>query len=192
MNAALQLTPQGRVPDTPLANPRHEVVAHETVLGRDCRTCGLAAGYKDGPGLKGNIARLRQTPAMRERIAEISARSAELAEVHAGWVLGDMKLFAGASLARFWKRDEQGRLAMVESGKHRVPTLDFSQATEDDIRTLGKLKFTKFGPEIELRDAPQATQKLGEYLGLWKNGASAAASALSVTIVRFSEQENAA
>jgi hypothetical protein len=79
MDAVTNRTPCGRIPNTPLRNARHEAVAHACVQGMICREAGLAAGYKDGPGLKGNISRLRQTAVMRERIAEIAARAAALA-----------------------------------------------------------------------------------------------------------------
>ncbi|MGA7454247.1 MAG: hypothetical protein WBW73_24310, partial [Rhodoplanes sp.] len=72
MDVITKQTPCGRISNTPLRNPRHEAVAHALVQGMTCREAGLAAGYKDGPGLKGNISRLRQTAVMRERIAEIA------------------------------------------------------------------------------------------------------------------------
>jgi hypothetical protein len=66
-----------------------------------CKEAGLAAGYKDGPGLKGNILRLRQTAVMPERIAEIAARTGELAEIHDAWILSRIKQLADCSIADF-------------------------------------------------------------------------------------------
>jgi hypothetical protein len=92
-------TPCGRIPNTPLRNPRHEAVAHALVQGRTCCEAGLAAGYKDGPGLKGNISRLRQTAVVRERIAEIATRASELAEIQDAWILSRIKQLADCSIA---------------------------------------------------------------------------------------------
>jgi len=52
-----------------------------------CREAGLAAGYKDGPGLKGNISRLCAIPYMQERIAELAAIAAEKAGIEEAWIL---------------------------------------------------------------------------------------------------------
>ena len=91
MDAVANKTPCGRIANAPLRNPRHEAIAHALVQGMTCREAGLAAGYKDGPGLKGNISRLRQTVVMRERIAEIVARAGELAEVYDAWILSRIR-----------------------------------------------------------------------------------------------------
>ena len=66
--------------------------------GKSARDAGLEAGYRDGPGLKGNISRLRQTAIMRERITEIAACSTELAELMAGAaVAADLAALAAAT-----------------------------------------------------------------------------------------------
>jgi hypothetical protein len=159
------LTPCGRVPNSPLRNPRHELVAHAYVQGKTGREAGLAAGYKDGPGLKGNIARLRQTEEMIERIAELAERSAQLAEIYDGWVLSDVKLFAKASLAAFFKRDEAGNI-MLRNG---LPVLDFSHASEEQYRFLEELSHTKFGPKLKIRDPVNALDKLMRHRGLMRD-----------------------
>jgi hypothetical protein len=171
--AAPELTPCGRVPGAPLRNRRHERVAHNLAAGKTayeaCRwrdDDGNWVGALDpaGSSYGSNAKRLCQRPEIRERVVEVALAEAEDAGIYAGWLLNDVKLFARASLAKFWKRKDNGELEL----RNGAPVLDFSQATEDDLRTLGKLKWTKFGPEIELRDLPAAAQKIGEYLGLWK------------------------
>ena len=94
MGTVTNRTPAGRIPNVPLRNPRHEAVAHAFVQGMTCREAGIAVGYKDGPGLTGNISRLRQTAVMRERIAEMAARAAELAEIQDAWILLRIKQLA--------------------------------------------------------------------------------------------------
>ena len=160
------LTPNGRVPDRPLPNRRHEALAHAIVQGKTGREAGLAAGYKDGPGLKGNIARLRQHDIkLRERVAEIALHSAELAEIYDGWILADVKMFAKASLADFCRRDDEGRIVLVD-GK---PVLDFTHASEEQYRVIESLKPTKYGYEFKLRDPTNALDKLMRHRGLMRD-----------------------
>lgn len=165
MDAITPKTPCGRVANTPLRNPRHELVAHAYVQGKTGREAGLAAGYKDGPGLKGNIARLRQIPEMLERIGELAERSADLAEIYDGWVLSDVKLFAKASMAKFFKRDDKGAL-VLQGG---LPQLDFTGVEEDQLRVLQKLKHGKYGVELEVRDPVNALDKLMRHRGLMRD-----------------------
>lgn len=172
---AVELTPAGRIPNTPLPNPRHELIAQATVAGKSCIESGLEAGYRPGPGLKGNVARLRQTPAIRERMAEIAARGTALAEVYAGWVLADTALFARSSLAKFFKRDADGNIIVDDEGS---PIYDFTGADADDLRTLKKMRPTKYGTEYEVHDPLPYLDRLGRYLGLWSSdGAMAVANA---------------
>ena len=167
MDAITQKTPCGRIPDTPLANPRHEALAHAVVQGKKGREAGLIAGYKDGPGLKGNIARLRQTPILCERIAEIAKRSADLAEIYDGWVLSDAALFARGTLASFFRRDEEGRIVLDHNG---CPSVDFSKATEDELRTLSELSFDKHGrPKIKIHDPKGYLELLARHRGLLRD-----------------------
>ena len=161
-------TAAGRVPNTPLRNPRHELVAHAYVQGKTGRDAGLYAGYRDGPGLKGNMARLRQTPEMMERIAEISLRSAELAEIHDGWLLSDAKFFAQGSLAPFCKRDEEGKIVLHNG----LPQLDFSQASEEQYRLIEELSHTKFGPKLKIRSPDPYIDKLMRHRGLLRDKVS--------------------
>lgn len=165
-DAPPQLTACGRVAGTPLRNARHELAVHAYVRGLTGREAGLAAGYKDGPGLKGNMARLRQTPIFCERLAEVASRAAEWAEIHDGWILADVKMFAKASLAKFIKRDEKGNPLLDHRG---LPQLDFSQANEDDYRIIEELSHTRYGPKLKLRDPVNALDKLMRHRGLMRD-----------------------
>jgi Terminase small subunit len=182
MNAETPKTPSGRIPNTPLRNPRHEALVHAVVQGKSGREAGLAAGYKDGPSLKGNIARLRQEPQIVERLAEVAAKSAELADIYDGWVLNDVKLFAKVSLADFCQRDEQGRIVLV-GGK---PVVDFTHVNEEQYRVVESLKPTKYGHELKLRDPVAALDKLMRHLGLMRDKVALTdPSGLNAGIVRF-------
>jgi hypothetical protein len=163
---ASNTTPSGRIPGKPLRNPRHELAAHAYVRGLTGREAGIEAGYKDGPGLKGNMARLRQTARMCERIAEIAVRSAELAEIHDGWILRDVALLTKSSLAAFFKRDETGKIVLDGKG---LPALDFTAATEEQYRFLEELSYNKFGPKIKVRDPSVPLDKLMRHRGLMRD-----------------------
>ena len=166
MDAVTNRTPYGRIPNTPLRNPRHEAVAHALVQGMTCREAGLAAGYKDGPGLKGNISRLRQTAVMRERIAEIAARAGELAEVYDAWILSRIKALADSTLANF-VMCEGGKLVLDERG---YPIIDFSHATPEQMRTLAVLENDQSGRlTLKLRDSVRYLELLARNRGLLRD-----------------------
>ena len=166
MDAITNRTPRGRIPNTPLRNPRHEAVAHACVQGMTCREAGLAAGYKDGSGLNGNISRLRQTAVMRERIAEIAARAGELAEVYDAWILSRIKALADSTLASF-VRCEDGKLVLDERG---YPIIDFSHATPEQMRTLAVLENDPNGRlRLKLRDPVRYLKLLARNRGLLRD-----------------------
>ena len=133
MDAVTNRTPCGRIPNTPLRNARHEAVAHACVQGMTCREAGLAAGYKGGPGLKGNISRLWSTPHMQERIAELAAIATEKAEIDDAWILSRIKQLADCSIANFLLFDAEGKLVLDNRGR---PIVDLSNATPEQLRTL--------------------------------------------------------
>ena len=167
MDAVTNRTPCGRIPNTPLRNPRHEAIAHALVQGMTCREAGLAAGYKDGPGLKGNISRLRQTVVMRERIAEIAERAAELAEIHDAWILSRIKQLADSSLANFLLFDADGKLALDGLGH---PVIDFSRVTPEQLRTLTALESDQSGRlKLKLRDPVRYLKLLARNRGLLRD-----------------------
>ena len=166
MDAMTNRTPCGRIPNMALCNPRHEAVAHACVQGMTCREAGLAAGYKDGSGLKGNISRLRQTAIMRERIAEIVARAGELAEVYDAWILSRIKTLADSTLANF-VRCEDGKLVLDE---HGYPIIDFNHATPEQFRTLAVLENDQSGRlKVALRDPISALKLLAKNRGLLRH-----------------------
>ena len=167
MDAVTNRTPRGRLPNTPLRNPRHEAVAHAFVQGKTCREAGLAAGYKDGSGLKGNISRLRQTAVMRERIAEIAARAGELAEIQDGWILARIKQLADCSIANFLLFDSQGYLVLDDRGH---PIVDLSRVTPDQIRTLAVFEYDRSGRlKLRTRDPISALKLLAKNRGLLRH-----------------------
>ena len=166
MDAITNRTPCGRIPNMPLLNLRHEAVAHAFVQGMTCREAGLAAGYKDGPGLTGNISRLRQMAVMRERIAEIAARAGELAEVYDAWILSRIKALADSTLASF-VRCEDGKLVLDERG---YPIIDFSHATPEQMRTLAVLENDQSGRlKVALRDPVRYLELLARNRGLLRD-----------------------
>lgn len=166
MDAVTEKTPCGRIPGTPLRNRQHEAVVHATVRGKNARDAGLEAEYADGPGLDGNVTRLLHRPDVRERLAEVAAKSGELAHIYDAWILADLKLFRAGSVAHFWRRDDEGRIALDDEG---LPKLDFSNATEEQIRCLSELSYGKHGPKIKIHDPKGFLEMLGRHRGLWKD-----------------------
>ena len=172
MDVITNRTPCGRIPNTPLRNWRHEAVAHAIVQGMTCREAGLAANYKDGPGLTGNISRLRRKTVMRERIAEIAARAGELAEVHDAWILSRIKQIADSSIANFVVFDADGHLVLDDRGH---PIVDLSNATPEQMRTLAVLEYDQNGRfKLRLRDPVRYLKLLARNRGLLRDKAASA------------------
>ena len=166
MDAATNRTPCGRIPNTPLLNPRHEAVAHALVQGMTCRKAGLSAGYKDGPGLTGNISRLCANPHMQERIAELAAIAGEKAGIEDAWILSRIKTLADSTLANF-VRCEDGKLVLDE---HGYPIIDFNHATPEQFRTLAVLENDQSGRlKVALRDPISALKLLAKNRGLLRH-----------------------
>jgi hypothetical protein len=161
-----QRTACGRIPNTPLRNPKHEAVCHACVAGKTGREAGLVAGYKDTPQLKGNIYRLRGLPHMRERIAELAARAMEFNEIYDAWILARVKMLAEGSLETFFRRDDRGSLVLNEKGE---PFIDFRQTSKEQLQTLKKFKYGRFGPEIEVHGPDTYLDKLMRHRGLLKD-----------------------
>jgi hypothetical protein len=167
MDVTTNQTPCGRIPNRPLRNPRHEAVAHALVQGMTCREAGLAAGYKDGPGLKGNISRLRQTAVVRERIAEIAARAAELAEIQDAWILARIKQLADSSIADFLLFDADGKLVLDALGH---PIVDLSRVTSEQMRTLAVFEYDQSGRlKLKLHDPVRYLKLLARNRGLLRD-----------------------
>lgn len=162
----IERTPCGRIPNTPLRNWRHEEVAHAIVRGLNYRDAGLAAGYKKSSFLNGNIGRLRRTPVMCERIAEIAAADALRVDIYDSWVLNKIKLFAEGSLAQFWKRHANGQLLVDEHGN---PTLDLLQASEAQLACISELSHGKYGLKLKIHDPKGHLEMLARYRGLFKD-----------------------
>jgi hypothetical protein len=156
------LTPCGRVPGTPL-HGKHEIVANALVRGMTNYDAGVEANYKRGPGLAGNISRLRHTPEMQERMAEIAAIADEDARIENRWLVQDLHLFRKASIAHFWKRDVRGKL-VLRNGK---PVIDLSHATEEQLRTLSSLTVDKGKVKLEVHKPMEAIDKLARHRGLY-------------------------
>ena len=159
---ATQLTPCGRVPGT-LLTMKHEIVAQALVRGMTNYEAGIEANYRRGPGLAGNISRLRRTPEMQERMAEIAAIADEDARIENRWLVQDLHLFRKASIAHFWKRDARGKL-VLRNGK---PVIDLSHATEEQLRTLSSLTVDKGKVKLEIHKPMEAIDKLARHRGLY-------------------------
>jgi hypothetical protein len=160
-----ELTAPGRIPGSPLRG-KHEKVAHALVRGATNREAGLEAGYKDGPGLPGNISRLRCTPAMQERIAELAEIATEQATIEDRWILEDLNFFRRATLRSFFKQDDRGELVLVD-GK---PQIDFSRVSKEQLRWLAEFTVEKDGRvKIKTHDPLTAIDKAARVKGMFRD-----------------------
>lgn len=160
------LTLSGRVPGTPLRNPKHEQLCHAIVNGKTCYEAALDAGYKDSKWIRAHISTIRSRPEVVERIEEVARKATELCAIYDAWILADCVMFERASLAHFFRRNEDGGLELTESGE---PIIDFRHATEDQLRTLKEFSRGRFGPKITVHDPRDALDKLMRHRGLLKD-----------------------
>jgi hypothetical protein len=160
-----ELTAAGRIPGSRLS-AKHEKVAHALVRGATNREAGLEAGYKDGTGLPGNISRLRCTPAMQERIAELAEIATEQATIEDRWILEDLNFFRRATLRSFFKQDDRGELVLVD-GK---PQIDFSRVSKEQLRWLREFTIEKGGRvTIKTHDPLTALDKAARIKGMFRD-----------------------
>ena len=68
-----------------LRKPKHELVAQALAAGRSAVEASRDAQYPDGSSFESNARRRAQHPSIRERVAELQGRGAELAAIYAGW-----------------------------------------------------------------------------------------------------------
>jgi hypothetical protein len=70
----------------PLRNPRHEAYARHRALLLKKTEAFKAAGYKDGPGARGNADRLERDERVRERIRHLVKLGEEVVEIESAFV----------------------------------------------------------------------------------------------------------
>jgi hypothetical protein len=61
----------------PLKNRYHEIFAQKLATGAPLLNAYLSAGYKNSSSARYNASRLRNSPAVRERVNELLAQSAK-------------------------------------------------------------------------------------------------------------------
>jgi hypothetical protein len=101
---------------------------------------------------------------MRERIAAIASRAAELAEIHDAWILSRIKQLADCSIANFLLLDADGKLVLDNLGR---PIVDLSRATDEEMRTVSALEYDQNGRfKLKLRDPVRYLELLARNRGL--------------------------
>ena len=148
---------------TPLTNRRWEALAHEFIKGTPLREAGLNVGMKDSPHLAKNVHIIKCKPAVRARMQELAMAVAEAAVFDDAYVLSRAKEIADASLAHFLRRKQDGTLDLDANGH---PMLDFSLATDDQLRMLGAEFDARGRMKLKLRDPMPALELLARNRGL--------------------------
>jgi hypothetical protein len=147
----------------PLPNARHEAVARAFVAGKADREAGVAAGFRDSPYLRGNIARLRRRPDVTARIKELAGDAAGDARIELSYVVKRLASLADGTLAHFLQRRADGGLEL-QWGK---PKLDFTTATAEQLRALKSIETTRGGGvKLTLHDPTAALAHLARVLEL--------------------------
>jgi len=78
-----------------------------------------------------------------------------------------MKLFARGTLGNFFKRDAEGKLVLDACGH---PIVDFSQTTDEQLRTLKEFSYDAQGrPKIRIHDPKAYLDLLARHRGLLRD-----------------------
>jgi hypothetical protein len=171
--AKIERTPAGRIPGEPLKDKRRERLAYELACGHRCADAckrlwdeGIKILNPSGTSFTDNARRLSHDLDIRERVEEIALMEAATAGIYPGWVLGDMKFIARGSMARFWRRTQDGKLDLDRNGH---PIIDLRHANEEDFRLIQELSYSRAGPKLKLHDMPKQLENIARHLGLLKD-----------------------
>ena len=133
-----------------LRNPRHEIFATEYAGGKNCQNAYRLAGFKPH---RGNSRRLLRDPLVQARIAEISERAFELAELSLTRLLIEAGRIALANHAEFYGPDGF-TLRNIKELPHTLQS------------AFAGIKFTADGrPQLEVHDKNAALFTLIKHYG---------------------------
>lgn len=148
-----------------LENPKHERFAQELALGRTQVEAYETAGYKPSDS---NAAKLAGKPEIQERVAEITGKAAERAEISKARVLEELAKIGFANMADY-----------MRAGKDGDPYLDFSELTRDQAAALVEVTVEDFKDgrgeaardvrrvKFKLADKRAALVDIGKHLGMF-------------------------
>lgn len=148
----------------PLENGRHERFCQQLAMGASQTQAYLAAGYRcSKETARRRASQLVTKGDISARIAALKLASAERAEVHAAWVLRELKLIAGSSVADY-RVGPDGEVKVVSEVREAIRALaSVRQRVTVDAKGRKTIR-----TELRLLDKVRALELLGKHLGLWE------------------------
>lgn len=147
----------------PLENARHERFCRELAKGASQTDAYLSAGYRcTKQTARRQGSELLTKPDISARVAALKLAAAERAEVDAAWVLRQLKLIAGSSVADY-RVGPGGDVEVVG----QVPEAIKAVASVSRRVTLDREGRETVRTELRLLDKVRALELLGKHLGLW-------------------------
>jgi phage terminase small subunit len=168
----------------PLKNPKHELFALGLAKGLSATEAYTAAGYKPD---RGNAATLTTKYNIQARVLEITTKAAEKAGVTVERIVAELAkiAFSDIRMALDWGMtppDENGRSIQFVTLKQS------KDVDADTAATVSEVWQTAQGIRFKFHDKPQALEKLGKHLGMYKDEVNVTGN-LVVQRVRFCDDE---
>lgn len=158
-----------------LDNAKHERFAQGIAAGMTADEAYAAAGYRPD---RGNATRLTANDSIKARVAEILSVSADRAGVSAERVIAELAKIAFSDIRQVvsW-RPEVTLVEAEEEGQppakviqSRVTVLDSATLSDDAAAAVAEVgQSAKGAMRVKMHDKPAALEKLGRYLGLFKD-----------------------
>jgi hypothetical protein len=170
------------LPMSALANHRHERFAQEIALGSSPRAAYILCGYKDSPFSRPNASKLKHSPKVTARIAELVEEWGESCKVQLSWVQhGLLAIAEGRAVSRTVKNgkgeliEERDRLAALVALLRSLGVTDMTvnanavaaagavgEVTDDDRKRALAALFAKFKAKAETVPLVQQTVQANE------------------------------
>jgi len=160
-----------------LDNPKHERFAQAMALGKSADQAYVIAGYSEH---RSNAARLSANERVRRRIEEILSEAAAKVGVTVERVVTELAKigFSDIRKAVSWRGslvresdnpDGGDVLVIKEIVTNHVQVVDSDQVDDDTAGAIAEVSQTKDGMKIKMHSKPDALEKLGRYLGMFKD-----------------------
>jgi phage terminase small subunit len=165
-----------------LANPKHELFAHEVAKGTPLEAAYVKAGYKADAK---NAARLTKNDGVRTRIDEIMALAAEKAGITVERILAEMAKIAFSDIRKAirWRsamvteedNPDGGDVLVIKNVVTNLVEIIASDVIDDaTAAAIAEIsQNTTGGVKIKLHDKLKALVDLGKHVGMFKEKSQA-------------------
>lgn len=152
-----------------LKNPKHEIFAQQLAQGVTAEAAYAKAGY--APSLK-NAQRLKSNEGIRSRVEEILSQAAEKAGVTVERIADELVKIGFADIRKAVQWGDGVILTDEDGNEHVVNDVRLTASDKIDDSTaaaISEVSKTKDGLKIKFHDKLGALEKLGKFVGMFKD-----------------------